>query len=79
MQYAQRIVEGVTAQRDEVDAVITQVAQNWRIHRMAVIDRSVLRIGAWGLLYEPDVPPKVSINEGIENGKRSRPPTPARS
>lgn len=70
VQYAQRIVEGVTAQRDEVDAVITQVAQNWRIHRMAVIDRNVLRIGAWELLYEPDVPPKVSINEGIELGKR---------
>jgi N utilization substance protein B len=70
VQYAQRIVEGVHAQRAEVDRVIAEVAQNWKIHRMAVIDRNILRIGAWELLFVPDVPPKVSINEGIELGKR---------
>jgi transcription antitermination factor NusB len=70
VQYAQRIVEGVHAQRAEVDRVITKVAQNWKIHRIAVIDRNILRIGAWELLFVPDVPPKVSINEGIELGKR---------
>ena len=70
VQYAQRIVEGVTAQRDEVDAVITQVAQNWRIHRMAVIDRNVLRMAAFEILHCDEIPPKVAINEGIELGKR---------
>lgn len=70
VQYAQRIVEGVHAQRAEVDRVIAEVAQNWKIHRMAVIDRNILRIGAWELLFVPEVPPKVSINEGIELGKR---------
>lgn len=69
-QYARRVVEGVAAHLEELDRVITEVAQNWRIDRMAVIDRNILRLASWELLHATEVPPKVSINEAIELGKR---------
>jgi transcription antitermination factor NusB len=64
------LVRGVTAERDEIDAKISSVAQNWDITRMAVIDRNVLRMASYELLYRDEIPPKVSINEAIELGKR---------
>jgi transcription antitermination factor NusB len=69
-EFALAIVRGVQERRDELDAVIRGVAQNWEIKRMAVIDRNVLRLATWELLHCPDIPPKVSINEAIELGKR---------
>jgi transcription antitermination protein NusB len=46
------------------------VAENWRIDRMAAIDRNILRLGAYEILYCPDVPTKVAINESLELAKR---------
>ena len=63
-------MNGVAAHREELDAVIRAVAQNWEITRMAVIDRNVLRMAAYELFHCPDIPPKVAINEAIELGKR---------
>ena len=68
--FALRLLTGTVAHRDEIDAVIQQVAQNWEISRMAVVDRNVLRIAAYELLHCEDIPPKVAINEAIEIGKR---------
>ncbi len=68
--FAKRLVTGTWAVRAELDAEIQQVAQNWQISRMAVIDRNVLRIAAYELLHCEDIPPKVAINEAIELGKR---------
>ncbi len=68
--FALRIVNGSAEHRDEIDDIIRSVAQNWDIERMAVIDRNVLRMATFELLYCEDVPPKVSINEAIELGKR---------
>jgi transcription antitermination factor NusB len=68
--YARTVVQGVHEHCAEIDEILGAVAKNWQVSRMAVVDRNVLRIGAYELLYVPEVPPKVSINEAIELGKR---------
>ena len=60
------LIEGVLANCDEVDRVVEEASQNWRLARMAKVDRNVLRLGAYELLHRADVPPKVAINEAIE-------------
>ena len=69
-EFARSLVHGTLDNQEEIDAVISEVAQNWALSRMAVIDRNVLRIAAHELLHREDIPPKVSINEAIEIGKR---------
>ena len=68
--FAQRLVEGVAEHLEEINQKISQYATNWQLKRMAVIDRNVLRIGVFELLYADDIPPKVSINEAIELAKK---------
>lgn len=68
--FARRLVEGAREHRAEIDEEIQGVAQNWQISRMAVIDRNVLRLAAYEMLFCDDIPPKVAINEAIELGKR---------
>ena len=68
--FAQARIEGVLESQAELDRTIQEVAQNWDISRMAVIDRNVLRIATFELLHCKDIPPKVAINEAIEIGKR---------
>ena len=68
--FAEARIEGVLGCQAELDRTIQEVAQNWDISRMAVIDRNVLRIATFELLYCKDIPPKVAINEAIEIGKR---------
>ena len=68
--FAEARIEGVILNRPELDRAIQEVAQNWDISRMAVIDRNVLRIATFELLHCKDIPPKVAINEAIEIGKR---------
>ena len=65
-EFANSLVRGTIARVAEIDALITANAQNWRIERMAVIDRLILRLGVYELLAEPGTPPKVVINEAIE-------------
>ena len=69
-EFAAQLVDGVIEHADEIDTVIREVAENWEIARMAVIDRNVLRMATYELLHCPDIPPKVAINEAIELGKR---------
>ena len=68
--YMRRIVFGVLSNRTDIDQRIRAVAKNWDIRRMAIIDRNVLRIGAWELLENPDVPRAVAINEAIELARK---------
>ena len=68
--FAKRLIEGTAAEKTPIDAQIQAVAQNWQISRMAVIDRNVLRLATYELLFCQDIPPKVAINEAIELGKR---------
>jgi len=69
-EFAAQLVEGVIEHSAAIDTVIREVAENWEIARMAVIDRNVLRMATYELLHCPDIPPKVAINEAIELGKR---------
>jgi N utilization substance protein B len=68
--FAHRLIVGTLERRGQIDEVIQDVAQNWSISRMAVIDRNVLRLATHELLHCQDIPPKVAINEAIEIGKR---------
>jgi transcription antitermination protein NusB len=70
MQVAEELVRGVARHRRELDAAIEAVSQNWRLDRMARVDRNVLRLAAFELLHQGDVPVKVVINEAIELGKK---------
>jgi N utilization substance protein B len=64
--FANSVVRGTLDRRDEIDALLSAHAQNWRIERMTVIDRIVLRMGIYEMLAEPETPSKVIINEAIE-------------
>lgn len=68
--FTERITIGVEQYLPLIDEKITKYATNWQIKRMAVIDRNVLRIGVFELLYAEDIPPKVSINESVELAKK---------
>ena len=65
-EFANALVRGTIARMPEIDAIITLHAQNWRIERMAVIDRLVLRLAVYEMLAEAATPPRVVINEAIE-------------
>lgn len=68
--FANALVEGVEEKKDSLDEEIAKIAQNWKLNRMAVVDRNILRLAAYELLYHADVPHKVSINEAIELAKK---------
>jgi N utilization substance protein B len=67
---ADPLVLGVLQYRSELDALVEACSQNWRLERMAKVDRNILRLGVYELLHRPDVPPKVAINEAIEIARR---------
>lgn len=69
-QYARALLDGVLATIEDLDDRIATAARNWRIGRMAPVDRCILRIALFELLESEDVPPKVAINEAIELAKR---------
>ena len=68
--FAQRLVDGVALHLPELDAEMTRVAENWRLERMPTIDRNIMRMAIYELMFMDDIPPKVSINEAIELAKR---------
>ncbi len=68
--FAERIVLGVVEHCEEIDRIVETYSENWRLDRMTIIDRNILRIATFELLYCADVPPKVTLNEAIDLGKR---------
>jgi N utilization substance protein B len=64
------LVEGITSHRENIDRLIQSVSANWRISRMAIVDRNVLRIAVFELLHEEDLAPAIVINEAIEIVKK---------
>lgn len=68
--FAERLVWGVHGRRREMDRVIAGSAEHWRIERMAVVDRNVLRMAVYEMLTERETPPAVIIDEAIEVAKR---------
>lgn len=70
MHFAERLVCGVAENLEKIDQEISSYATNWALDRMARVDLAILRFAAYELLYCPDVPHNVVINEAIEIGKR---------
>ena len=64
------LVTGVLETITEIDALIERYSKNWKIFRMSCVDRNVMRIAVYELLYCEDIPPKVSINEAVDVGKK---------
>ena len=69
-EFSDFLVNGVAKNRDFIDSVISKYAKNWEIKRMAVIDRNILRLATFELLFAEEIPPNVSINEAIDIAKR---------
>jgi N utilization substance protein B len=69
-QFAAERVKGVSEHLEEIDAHILACSDHWRVERMAVVDRNILRLAIYELIYQTDVPERVIINEAIELGKR---------
>lgn len=68
--FVTRLVEGTVGRLPEVDRLLAKYATNWRLDRMAVVDRNILRMGVFELLFDEETPPKVVINEAVELAKR---------
>jgi len=68
--FADELVMGVVCRKEELDKTISSYATNWKLDRMATIDRNILRIAAFEMLYIDGIPPKVSMNEAIEMAKK---------
>jgi N utilization substance protein B len=64
-----RLVRGVCERLKEIDRVIRQHSENWRLERMSRVDRNILRLAVFEISYCPDIPPRAAINEAIELGK----------
>ena len=68
--FADALVRGTKQNQSKIDALIGQFTEHWDLERMAVVDRNILRVAIYELLWQPDVPPKVAINEAIEIAKK---------
>ena len=65
-----KLVNGVLGTKDQIDALVERFSQNWNISRMSCVDRNVMRIAVYEMLYCDDIPSKVSINEAVDIGKK---------
>jgi len=68
--FMERLVLGVLEHCQEIDRLIEKYSENWRLVRMNIVDRTILRMAIFELLYCEEIPPKVTLNEAIELGKR---------
>lgn len=69
-EFARQLIKGTLENLKEIDVILSRSTQNWQIKRMAVVDRNVLRMATFELLYMDDIPSKVSINEAINLAKK---------
>lgn len=67
--YAREIVDGVSDHRDEIDELIMSYAQGWTLDRMPNVDRALLRLASWEILFNDEVPTAVAIDEAVELAK----------
>ena len=68
--FADALVRGTKHEQPKIDQLLAQYAEHWDVERMAVVDRNILRMAVYELLWQPDVPPKAVINEAIEIAKK---------
>lgn len=70
IQFSEGLVKGVLAQKEAIDTLIAQHATHWKLHRMPVVDKNILRLAAFELKEASDIPLKVILNEAIEIAKK---------
>jgi transcription antitermination factor NusB len=68
--YLVDLIEGISAHREEIDRLISERTVGWRFERLALLDRNILRIGVFELLFYDSVPPEVAIDEAVELAKK---------
>ncbi len=68
-EFCDRILNGISDHKEEIDALIEKFADNWALERLPLLDRNMMRLGIYEMLYEDDIPCGVSINEAIELAK----------
>jgi len=68
--FSKELVLGVCGNKEHVDKLIRRSSENWRLERMSYVDRCILRLGVFEILFMEDIPPKVSIDEAVELGKK---------
>ena len=68
--YAETLVAETSMHRIEIDRVLSEALERWTLKRLGTVERSVLRLAACELLYKPDVPPKVAIDEAVDVAKK---------
>jgi len=68
--FTAQLVKGTVDNLAAIDKKIAQYAENWQLKRMAVVDRNIMRMGSFELIYCEDIPPKVSINEAVDLAKK---------
>ncbi|MCU0302992.1 MAG: transcription antitermination factor NusB [Thermoanaerobaculales bacterium] len=69
-EFADFLLRGTLAHLDELDAELARQTANWRLERLAAVDRNILRLAMFELIHEPDIPPPVVIDEAIEIAKK---------
>ncbi len=68
--FSAELLGGVVLHMQEIDKKISKYAANWQLERMAFVDRNIMRLGCFELLFRQDIPPKVAINEAVELAKK---------
>ena len=68
--YTERLVRGTLERVDELDKMIGRYTDNWKLHRMAAVDRNILRFATYEIIYLEDIPTKVAINEAVNIAKK---------
>jgi len=68
-QFTLKLTKGVDKHRKRIDRMIMDVVENWTLERIAIVDRNILRVAIYEMLYEDDIPLKVSVDEAIEIAK----------
>lgn len=68
--FADPLIRGALEHRDESDEIIKKHARNWELHRIAAVDRNILRLAIYEMLHRDDIPPVVSINEAVDIAKK---------
>ena len=70
LDFARRCINGVLEHKEEVDALLTRYARKWSVDRMSKVDRNILRLGIYEIVFAPDIPGRVAVNEAVELAKR---------
>jgi len=69
-EFSAELLGGVAEHMQEIDKKISKYAANWQLERMAFVDRNIMRLGCFELIFREDIPPKVAINEAVELAKK---------